>query len=83
MADVRKLAAEVAEDLRLLSRTARAATGETAAERAKLTQLTLELKSAAAAIEKRDRLQEPILRLLLVLSGFVSGIILVLTVSAR
>jgi hypothetical protein len=83
LADVRKLAAEVAEDLRLLSRTARAATGETAAERAKLTQLTLELNSAVAAIEKRDRRQEPIIRLLLVLSGFVSGIILVLTVSAR
>jgi hypothetical protein len=83
LADVRKLAAEVTGDLRLLSRTVRAATGETEAERAKLIQLTLELNSAVATIGKRDRRQEPIIRLLLVVSGFVSGIILVLIVSAR
>jgi hypothetical protein len=80
LADVRKLASEVAGDLRLLSHTVRGATGETVAERAKLIQLTLELNSAVAAIEKLDRRQEPIIRLLLVVSGFVSGIILVLTV---
>jgi len=50
LSDVRKLVAEVAEDLRLLSRAARAATAETAADRAKLTQVMLELGSAAAAI---------------------------------
>jgi hypothetical protein len=83
LGDVRKLAADVAEDLRLLSRTVRAATGETVAERAKLTQLMLELRSAAATIKKRDNRQELIIRLLLALSGFVSGIILVLIVSAR
>jgi hypothetical protein len=83
LGDVRKLAADVAEDLRLLSRTVRAATGETVAERAKLTQVMLELRSAAATIKKRDNRKEPIIRLLLALSGFVAGIILVLIVSAR
>ena len=83
LADVRKLAVEVAENLRLLSRTVRAATGEAAAERAKLNQLTLELNSAVATIEKRNGRQELIIRLLLVLSGFVSGIILVLAANAR
>jgi len=83
LSDVRKLVAEVAEDLRLLSRAARAATAETAADRAKLTQVMLELGSAAAAIQKHGRRQEAIIRLLSVLSGFVSGIVLVLIVSAR
>jgi hypothetical protein len=83
LADVRKLAAEVAGNLRLLSRTVRAATGETAVERAKLVQLTLDLNSAVATTEKRDRHQEPIIRLLLVVSGFLSGIMLVLTLTTR
>ena len=83
LGDVRKLAGDVTEDLRLLSRTVRAATGETVAERAKLTQVMLELRSAAATIKKRDNRQELIIRLLFALSGFVSGIILVLIVSAR
>jgi hypothetical protein len=82
LADVRKLAADAAEDLRLLSRTVRAATGEAAVERAKLTQVMLELKSAAATIEKRERHQTATIRLLLLLSGFISGI-LVLIVSVR
>ena len=83
LGDVRKLAGDVTEDLRLLSHTVRAATGETVAERAKLTQVMLELRSAAATIKKRDNRQELIIRLLFALSGFVSGIILVLIVSAR
>jgi hypothetical protein len=83
LTEVRRLAGEVAEDLRLLSRTLRAATVETAAERAKLTQAMLNLKETAATIERRDRRQEPIIRLLLVLSGFVLGIILVLIITAQ
>ena len=77
-----KVANEVTEDFRLLSRTVRAATPETAAERAKLTQVMLGLMSVAATIESHDRRQKTTIRLLLLLSGLISGI-LVLIISVR
>ena len=77
-----KVAKEVTEDFRLLSRTVRAATPETAAERAKLTQVMLGLMSVAATIESHDRRQKTTIRLLLLLSGLISGI-LVLIISVR
>jgi len=79
---VEKVAKEVTEDFRLLSRTVRAATPETAAERAKLTQVRLGLMSVAATIESHDRRQKTTIRLLLLLSGLISGI-LVLIISVR
>jgi len=79
---VEKVAKEVTEDFRLLSRTVRAATPETAAERAKLTQVMLGLMSVAATIESHDRRQKTTIRLLLLLSGLISGI-LVLIISVR
>jgi hypothetical protein len=82
LVDVRKVAKEVTEDFRLLSRTVRAATAETAAERAKLTQVMLGLMSVAATIERHDRRQKATIRLLLLLSGLISGI-LVLIISVR
>jgi hypothetical protein len=75
LADVRKLAGEVAEDLRLLSRSARAATVETTAERAKLIQVVLELKPPTEALAKHNQRQQATVRWLLFLSGFLSGIL--------
>ena len=49
-----KVAKEVTEDFRLLSRTVRAATPETAAERAKLTQVMLGLLSVAATVSHSE-----------------------------
>jgi hypothetical protein len=79
---VRKAASEVTDDLRLLSRMIRTATAEMTVERAKLIQVMLDLKEAAATIEKRDRRRKAAMQLLLLLSGLVSGI-LVLIVTIR
>jgi hypothetical protein len=73
--DVRKVASEVTGDLRLLSRTVRTATAEMAAERAKLTQVMLDLKQAAATIERRGQHRKTIVRLLLLLSGLILGLL--------
>jgi hypothetical protein len=70
---VRKLADEVAEDLRMLSRTVRAATAATIAERARLIQDALNLKAAADAVTKASREKETIIAWLLFLSGLLAG----------
>ena len=80
--DVRRLAEDVAKDFRHLSRTVRAATAETGAERAKLAQVMLDLNVAAAVIEKRGQRQKAIIGWLIVLLGLMSGI-LILTFSVR
>jgi hypothetical protein len=82
LVDLQRVAKDLTQDLRLLSRTVRGATVETVAERAKLTQVVLGLMSAAAEIEKRDRRQQSTIRLLLLLSGLLSGI-LILVVTGR
>jgi hypothetical protein len=75
LADVRKLTGEVAGDLRLLSRTARVATVETAAEHAKLTELTLDIRTTTEAVVNCNRQQKSTICWLLFLSGFLSGIL--------
>jgi len=77
--DVRKLAGEVAEDLRLLSRTARIATAEATAERAKLIQQTLDLKTSADAVAKRNQQQKGTIWCLVFLCGSLSVILALLS----
>jgi len=73
--DVRKLAEEVADNLRVLSRAARAATVQTFAERAKLTEVVLDLIAATDASVQRNRQQKDTIRWLVLLSGFLCGIV--------
>jgi hypothetical protein len=79
LADVRILAGEAAEDLRKLSRTARAAVVETATERAKLLHVILDLKVISETVVKRSRQHETVIRWLVFLSGFLSGVLVLIS----
>jgi hypothetical protein len=79
LVEVRKLSGEVAVELRQLSRTARTAITEIASERAKLCQTTLDFTTVSEVVASRSRQQRRFIDWLLFLSGFLSGIVTVIS----